>query len=174
MGEKPCWWQWYNVLSREVITAGSLEGTMLVDQSHWVEVQYVNHNTPRRKSNSALPNSVVIALCLLLHFELFSGTLLWKWKWYKQEILLVDQSRWVKVQYKMKRCSKTECYKQCRHDKLKGTMTKWPVHVKNTQKVEHQNATHSEKNYFLRFSNISSFYWFFIWWRCQVRARELS
>ena len=24
MGEKPCWWQWYNVLSREVITAGSL------------------------------------------------------------------------------------------------------------------------------------------------------
>jgi len=30
------------------------------------------------------------------------------------------------VQYKIKRCLKKECCKQCRHVKFKGTMTKWP------------------------------------------------
>jgi len=48
-------------------------------------------------------------------------------------------------QYKLKRCSKKECCKQCRYIKLNGTMTKWPVQNpthKTTQKhVEHQDAT---------------------------------
>jgi len=30
-------------------------------------------------------------------------------------------------QYKLKRCSKKECCKQCRYVKFKGTVTKWPV-----------------------------------------------
>jgi len=48
--------------------------------------------------------------------------------------------------YKLKRYSKKECCKQCRHVKFKGTMTKLPVHKQtNTQNththVEHQDAT---------------------------------
>jgi len=33
----------------------------------------------------------------------------------------------VKEYYKLKRWSKKECCKHCRHVKLKGTMAKWPV-----------------------------------------------
>ena len=29
-------------------------------------------------------------------------------------------------EYKLKRCFKKECYKQCRYVKFRGTMTKWP------------------------------------------------
>jgi len=32
------------------------------------------------------------------------------------------------VEYKLKRSSTKECYKQCRHVKFKGTIAKWPVH----------------------------------------------
>jgi len=53
----------------------------------------------------------------------------------------------------MKRCSKKECCKQCRHVKFKGTMTKWPVYKqthRTTQKrLKHQDATDIQKqNYF--------------------------
>ena len=47
--------------------------------------------------------------------------------------------------YKLKRCSKIECCKQCRYVKLKGTMTKWSVQKlthRTTQKhVQHHDAT---------------------------------
>jgi len=49
------------------------------------------------------------------------------------------------VQYNLKRCSKKECYKQCRYVKFKGYVTKWPVQKPTqgtTQKhVEHHDAT---------------------------------
>jgi len=45
----------------------------------------------------------------------------------------------------------TECCKQCRHVKFKGTMTKWPVHRKKhrtIQKyVEKKDATDIQKIY---------------------------
>jgi len=46
----------------------------------------------------------------------------------------------------LKRWAKKECCKQYRHDKLKGTMTKWSVHRKKThitiqKNAEHQGAT---------------------------------
>jgi len=47
--------------------------------------------------------------------------------------------------YKLKKCSKKECCKQCRYVKFKGTMTQWPVQKqthRTTQKhVEHQDVT---------------------------------
>ena len=47
-------------------------------------------------------------------------------------------------QYKFKRCSKKDCYKQCRYVKFKGTMTKWLVQKlthRTTQKhVQHHDA----------------------------------
>ena len=49
------------------------------------------------------------------------------------------------MQYILKRCSKKECCKQCRHVKFKGTIRKWPVQKpthKTTEKhVEHEDAT---------------------------------
>ena len=49
----------------------------------------------------------------------------------------------------MKKCSKTECCKQCRYVKFKGTMTKWPVQTpinRTTQNhEEHQDATYIQK-----------------------------
>ena len=51
--------------------------------------------------------------------------------------------------YKLKRCSKKECCKQCRHVKFKGTITKWPEHRKKhrtkQKHKEHQNATDIQK-----------------------------
>jgi len=38
--------------------------------------------------------------------------------------------------YKLKRCSKKECCKQCRHDKFMGTMTKRPVRRKKKNKAK--------------------------------------
>jgi len=50
--------------------------------------------------------------------------------------------------YKLKRCSKKECCKQCRHVKFKGTMTERPVqkltHIK-THRTPRRNR-HLEKN----------------------------
>jgi len=50
-----------------------------------------------------------------------------------------------RLQYKLKRCSKKECCKQCRYVKFMGTLTKWPVQKptqRKTQKhVEHHDAT---------------------------------
>jgi len=47
--------------------------------------------------------------------------------------------------YKLKRCLKKECCKQCRYVKFKGIMTKWPVqqptHRTTLKHVEHQDAT---------------------------------
>ena len=57
------------------------------------------------------------------------------------------------TQYKLKRCSKKKCCKQCRYDKFKGTITKWPV-----QKITHSDTKtrttswrnrHLEKTIFL-------------------------
>jgi len=46
-------------------------------------------------------------------------------------------------QYKIKRCSKKECCKQCSYVTFKGTMTKRPVqkHTDRHKHVEHHNAT---------------------------------
>jgi len=48
-------------------------------------------------------------------------------------------------QYKLKRCSKKKCCKQCRYVKFKSTMTKWsvqkPTHRTTQKHVEHQDAT---------------------------------
>ena len=60
-------------------------------------------------------------------------------------LLYVGQLK-IYQKYKLKRCSKKECCKQCRmYAKFKGTMTKWPVQKpthRTTQKhVEHQDAT---------------------------------
>jgi len=64
----------------------------------------------------------------------------------------------MKCKYSLKRCSKTECCKQCRHVKLRGTMTKWPVHRKRQRTtqihVEHQDATHIKETIFLCFKYI--------------------
>ena len=46
--------------------------------------------------------------------------------------------------YKLKRCSKKECWKQYRYVKFKDIMTKWPIQPthRTTQKhVEHHDAT---------------------------------
>jgi len=60
-------------------------------------------------------------------------------------IVYVFHCCWHKWSNKLKRCSKKECCKQCRHVKCKGTMTKWPVQSptnRTTQKhVEHQDVT---------------------------------
>jgi len=46
------------------------------------------------------------------------------------------------LQYKLKRCLKKECCKQCRYVKYKGTMTKWPV-----QKLTHGTTiTHAQQH----------------------------
>ena len=49
--------------------------------------------------------------------------------------------------YKLKRCLKKECCKQCRHVKFKGTMTKWPVQKiytrRTAQKHAEQNRVHN-------------------------------
>jgi len=66
---------------------------------------------------------------------------------------------WLYTQYKLKRCSKKECCKQCRYAKLKGTITKWPV-----QKLTHSDTKtrttswrnrHLEKNYIFVLSKLS-------------------
>jgi len=50
----------------------------------------------------------------------------------------------IKIKYKLKRCSNKECCKQCRYVMFKGTMTKWPVQKLaqgTTQKlVQHHDA----------------------------------
>jgi len=62
-------------------------------------------------------------------------------------------------EYKLKRCSKKECCKQCRHVNFKGTMTKWPVHRK-THRTTQKHAEHTKtqqtfrRNFFLCFSDI--------------------
>jgi len=64
--------------------------------------------------------------------------------------------------YKLKRCAKKECCKQCRHVKFKDTMTKWPVHKqthRTTQKhVEHHDATDIKNNIFLCFSDFYTYF----------------
>jgi len=49
------------------------------------------------------------------------------------------------LQYKLKRCSNKECFKQCRYVMFKGTMTKWPVQKLTqgtTQElIQHHDAT---------------------------------
>ena len=56
----------------------------------------------------------------------------------KELVILANNINW-------KRCSNKECCKQCSYVKLKGTMTKWPVHKlthRTTQKhVQHHDAT---------------------------------
>ena len=58
------------------------------------------------------------------------------------ELTTVGCNQAIKPLYKLKRCPKKECCKQCQYVKYKGTMTKWPVqkptHI-TTQK--HQDAT---------------------------------
>ena len=57
--------------------------------------------------------------------------------------------------YTLKKCSKKEWCKQCRHVKYKGTMTKWPLHKTNTQnnaktgRTSIRNRHLQEKNYIL-------------------------
>jgi len=46
--------------------------------------------------------------------------------------------------YKLEICSKKEYCKQCRHDKFKGTMTKWPVQ-KQTHRTTQQHVEHPGK-----------------------------
>ena len=51
------------------------------------------------------------------------------------KLILMNVTRMFKVfsdintmcQYRLKRCSKKDCCKQCRYVKFNGTMTKWPV-----------------------------------------------
>ena len=48
-----------------------------------------------------------------------------------------------------------ECCKQCRHDKFKGTMTKWSVHketIRTQKHIEHQDATVFLQPFFFYFS----------------------
>jgi len=57
------------------------------------------------------------------------------------------------VEYKLKRCSKKECCKQCRHLKFKDTMKNWPAH-KQTHRITHRTPKpnrHSEKAFFFGF-----------------------
>ena len=64
----------------------------------------------------------------------------------------------------MKRFSKTECCKQCRHVKLKGTMTQWSVHRKKQRTiqkhVEHQDATDIQNKHIVLFFGV--FYFLFL------------
>ena len=61
------------------------------------------------------------------------------------------------LEYKLKRCSKKECCKQCRYVKFKRTMPKWPAQKlthRTTQKhAEHHDATDIYKKPFLCFSH---------------------
>jgi len=69
--------------------------------------------------------------------------------------------------YKLKRCLKKECCKQCRHVRFKGTMTIWPAHKqthRTTQKhIDHQYAIDIDKKLFLCFSDFSFFLLFCIY-----------
>ena len=67
---------------------------------------------------------------------------------YYRKIMLITPSVLpyivVLVTYKLKRCIKKECCKQCRYVKFKGTMTKWPVQNlthRTTQNTYHHDAT---------------------------------
>jgi len=66
----------------------------------------------------------------------------------------------IKIEYELKRCSKKECCKQCRHVKSNNTMTKRPVQKQtksSTKTCAHQDATDIQKKTFLCFSNCSIF-----------------
>jgi len=68
--------------------------------------------------------------------------------------------------YKLIGCSKIKCFKQWRHVKLKGTMTKFPVQKDNnthtqssTKYADHQDATDiQKKDFFLFFGFFFIFY----------------
>ena len=62
--------------------------------------------------------------------------------------------------YKLKRCSKKECCKQCRYVKFKGTMTKWPVQNPTRWTTQKQTL---RKNYFCVFQTSIFFIFFFIY-----------
>ena len=71
---------------------------------------------------------------------IFKSVYIEPWK-----ILTISTNRPSTSQYKLKRRSKGECCKPCRHVKFKSTMTKCPVHRKThstiQKHVEHQDAT---------------------------------
>jgi len=65
---------------------------------------------------------------------------------------LAHSSFEVEMKYNLKRCSKKEFCKQCRHVKFMGTTTKWPVqkqtHRKAQKHAEHQDVTDIQNNLF--------------------------
>jgi len=64
---------------------------------------------------------------------------------WQENICSLNLYQATKHYYKLKRCSKKECWKGCRYVKFKGTITKWPVQKpthRTTQKhVEHHDTT---------------------------------
>jgi len=51
------------------------------------------------------------------------------------------------LEYKLKRCSKKKCCKQCGQVKFMGTMTKWPVqkHTEHHKHGAYKDATYIKK-----------------------------
>jgi len=92
----------------------------------------------------------------------------WKWHTFKH-------------QYKLMRCSKNKCCKQCRHVKFKGTMTKLPVQKQTLRTAqtytEPQDATDIQSQLFFvffRFFYFVLYKWCLKWFLQEMLSYRLG